>query len=154
MDHKPADTESNFTTTGTEEISMPTESENVDLQLKKLQAEMLTHQLAEIAAKKAYQKFTHEQVETALTSNNLAKKQREANCNHLKGGIDMQGLNGQGNGQFHAVIKHRMSNGDIHIMCQRCIKHWTPASPDYKTALNYVTDNSMSEGVQFSFRAA
>lgn len=128
--------------------------ENVDLRLKRLQAEMLEHQLAEITAKRKQQEFSHDQVESALSANRIAKKQREDNCNHRKGGIDMGGINGRGNDTFFAVIHHRMSNGDVHIFCQRCIKHWTPASPDYKEALNYVTDNTMSEGVQFSFRAA
>lgn len=48
------------------------------------------------------------------------------NCTHRKGGIDMQGLMGNGDDTDYAVWKIRWFDGKMWIRCLRCAKTWKP----------------------------
>lgn len=106
-------------------------------------------------------------------------------CSHKKGGMasarDMRVLTTGGNGQYYAVVKHQMINGDVWVRCQRCSKTWSPpikerfyfdksgkempmhlgefsqakyeaAIIEYERAVQFETNNSMSTSVVCRFQ--
>lgn len=93
---------------------------------------------------------------------------------------DMHVLTQGGDDNKYAVIKHQMINGDIWIRCQRCGRTWNPpveinfyfdaqgfsvapkdgtfdkirfdrAEYEYRQAISFLTNNSMSSSVQCRF---
>ncbi len=100
-----------------------------------------------------------------------SEKASQAHCNHKKGGNGAQGfVGGQGDDSQYAVLKHRMSNGDVWVRCLRCGKTWKPpiesdftvkgkmdreafeaAKKDYETAVAFTTRNQMSGSIIFNF---
>jgi hypothetical protein len=50
----------------------------------------------------------------------------QAACSHKKGGVGMDGLNGQGNDAEYAVVKLTFFTGEMLVRCLRCSKTWKP----------------------------
>jgi len=94
-------------------------------------------------------------------------------CSHRKGGLItnvlstaaiVKGLN-NGHSAQYSVLKHQMMNGDIYVNCLRCGKKWKKpirdsfkkeqdylvALAEYKTAVNFPTNNTMSTSIQCRF---
>lgn len=130
---------------------MPSQLDELKAKREILELELLEHQINELQGNKARKKIAHEQVEHDLADAKTREKVRQDRCNHRKGGRDLDGIHGNGNSADYSVIKHRFANGDIHVFCQRCIKHWEPGTPGYAEAVALPTDNTMSEAVQFRF---
>ena len=57
------------------------------------------------------------------------------NCTHRKGGIDMQGLMGNGDDTDFAVWKIRWFDGKMWVRCLRCAKTWKPVRMEAFTKL-------------------
>lgn len=101
-----------------------------------------------------------------IAAQNQSAKQRQARCNHRKGGSGYDAImNGQGDDSQYAVYMHMFCNGDIYVRCLRCGKDWRPpvkewydthemyldAYNEYQKALNFQTRNSMSTSYVFRF---
>jgi hypothetical protein len=101
-----------------------------------------------------------------LKQNNATDASSQTRCNHRKGGNELTGyIGGQGDSSQYAVIKHTFANGDQWIRCTRCSKTWKPpvesqfitkesyyeALAEYKTAVNFPTQNKPSTAVVFQF---
>lgn len=81
-------------------------------------------------------------------------------CTHTKGG-NYPRRNWIYEGNDHcgnrSVAKHRLPMGGIFVVCTRCGKEWhppeigRPATEGWEQAVNFHTDNEMSESVQFVF---
>lgn len=131
---------------------MPTVKEQLDavqLEIDQLNLEKLRHDVANLRATKEKAAFNHEQVESDLADARNRAASRQTHCNHRKGGQGMNGLNGQGNDPQYAIAKHRLPFGDVLVLCMRCQKEWKVGTPGYKEALDFPTDNSMTESSQF-----
>jgi hypothetical protein len=117
----------------------------------KKQSEWIAIQLAEYERRKASQQknFKARGECLKLIENYETKKQEK--CSHQKGGEGPKKStgwdSGRGDSQDYAVIKHRYSNGDIHVHCLRCGKRWTPGIEGYKDALNFYTRNVTSTDI-------
>src|SRR5579859_3462648 len=62
-----------------------------------------------------------------IGAQNAAAKQRQARCNHRKGGSGYRAImDGQGDDSQYAVYMHMFCNGDIYVRCLRCGKDWRP----------------------------
>lgn len=95
--------------------------------------------------------------------------QREASqraCNHRKGGQGAEGLiRGQGTSAMYSVIKHRLPNNRLWVLCTRCFKEWHPAhididngvvvnyaaTPGWEEAVSFPSDNTPSGSSSFLF---
>lgn len=131
---------------------MPTVKEQLDavqLEIEQLNLEKLRHDVATLRAVKEKAVFNHAQVETDLADARNRQKSRQDFCNHRKGGMGMDGLNGRGIDHNYAVARHRLPLGEVLILCMRCQKEWKPGTPGYEKALDFPTDNTMTESSQF-----
>lgn len=138
------------------------EERQVDLKRKALQAEreeleleVLRDQVAKLHAQKEQKKMSHAQVETALQDFQVQQERGFAECNHRKGGKNLEGARGRGTDDKYAVIRHQLPFGQWMVLCTRCHKVWLPPDiaermgrkpdPDgYKEALEWNTDNEPS----------
>lgn len=130
--------------------TLVTEREKLNLEREKLELEVLRSQVRKLRETSDRQAIAHAQVEEGLADYNNKQKQRQDACNHMKGGVDLQGLSGRGDAASdYAIILHQHALGDIHAICQRCIKQWTPKDPGYQEIVNKPSKNTMSAGVIF-----
>jgi len=122
------------------------------------------------------QDLRNQQIEMAkyngrcLTSADRHHAHEQATCTHKKAGTirDLKHPRAEflrGNGLQYAVLKHKFSHGDIWVRCLRCGKWWKPpirsqykldrdfwrAMFDYEEAVNFPTNNIMSESIQLRF---
>lgn len=119
------------------------------LEKERLELEQLREQVAKMKDERARKVQSHEQIERDLTDFANRQKQAQEYCNHRKGGRGIEGLQGRGSDANYAIVHHRLPFGDIAVMCLRCQKIWRQGDPGYKDALQFPTDNEMSEAAQF-----
>lgn len=105
-----------------------------------------------------------------LAANKANANNEMSICTHRKGGKGLEAVKGggKGNDPKFAVIKHRLPNGDVAVLCQRCPMIWlAPVQPkktakmtqqefqaaaakyktdlrEYRAALEFQTDNEES----------
>jgi len=144
----------------------------------------LEARIAERSMHELQQKEDREAQGRTFAQQNANDKYHQSICTHKKGGVvserDMQALRAGGNGEQHAVLKHRMINGDVWVRCLRCGRTWNPpvaknfffdtkgrqvapkdglfdqakfqvAQQEYVRAVQFNTNNSMSASVQCRF---
>ena len=122
---------------------------------------LLQYQVNAMKTKLETQQAHHTQVEKDLSETQRQVVLRQMRCSHRKGGMDMAAIYDGGNDQYFSVIKHRLPNGELFILCTRCLKEWRRPLPEsldyakllaeYQTAIQMPTDNKMSGAAQFGF---
>lgn len=139
----------------------------LELEQKQLQLEIMRDQVAAIKSKKA---AIAEQNRIKIMSTQQFLAQRKAtqeHCNHRKGGANAQAvIQGEGDSDKYAVVKHKLPNNRWWVICQRCLKEWhpanpwnieggelqpLPATPGWEEAIRFNTDNTPSESSIFQF---
>lgn len=134
------------------------EHARIDLQLKRLNLELVTEQLQTLQHQKEAKRLKLQQQERDIRETNAQKELRQARCRHKKGGRNKEGLD-RGNSADYAVIQNTFPAGNVEVMCQRCHKEWRvpllelkATNPDlylkqlreYRIALEWPTDNEPS----------
>lgn len=157
------------------------EAAALDLEARKLELEYkkqeMEYRAIDMKIKKDQLAKLEAQYNTAINnarSRNLATLQflanREANqkrCNHRKGGRGPDAvMRGIGDDSNRSIIHHKLPDGGIMVLCQRCGKEWYPArkwnSEDgilrpiaatlgWEEAVQWNTDNSPSGSSTFLF---
>lgn len=136
-----------------EQLSL--EERKAELEFKQLQIKLMKHQLAEIESKEKQKQLSHEQVESGLKDFQAQQERGFAECNHRKGGKNLEGARGRGTDDKYAIIRHQLPFGQWMVLCTRCHKVWLPPEiaermgqkPDseaYKAAMEWNTDNEPS----------
>ena len=131
-----------------------TELEKIRIEKEKLELENLSFQVeneknrrAEKAQRSIIQELTQKGEEAA-------RQRRQAQCNHRKGGINVEGLiSGRGNDERFSVNKQTVPDGTTYVLCTRCGKEWWPKDKEYVTAMNWPTDNIPSQSITFNVHA-
>lgn len=126
-----------------------------DEELSKLDIELKTKLHEELLVLISKTKEEHESKQRNFKVRGEALRQVSDNkrvsaerCNHRKGGNGVIAIvQGRGDTNQYAVIKHRHRNGDTHIHCLRCPKVWMPGDSEYYKALNFDTRNVTSTDV-------
>jgi len=126
------------------EQSRKEELDQLRLERERLELEQLRHEVAELQSKRERKAMAHSQVEHDLKDFEDNQRRRQENCNHRKGGKNLEGVQGRGTDPMYAVIQHQLPFGDWIVICQRCQKIWKKGDADYKEAINFQTDNSPS----------
>lgn len=142
------------------------EEKRLAVEFQKAQLEDMRERLDERGLKRDLSRqrsLTNGQTLKQLKDNDEKVQKR---CNHHKGGNGMSGyINGQGDDPQYAVIKHKITNGDLWIRCMRCGKTWKPPLPsehktteefqqaqlEYQAAMNFPTRNVTSSSIVFQF---
>jgi hypothetical protein len=142
------------------------EEKRLEVQFKRANLQDMDERLKERELKredKRQKSITNGQTLKALAEGTL---QAQLRCNHHKGGDGAEGvIGGRGNSPQYAVLKHKFANGDMWVRCLRCGKTWKPpvksehktdatynsAMTEYRTALEFPTQNKSSAGVVFGF---
>jgi hypothetical protein len=130
----------------------------IRIEKEKIEAQLLSFQLEELKLRQVRRSSSHLQVEKDLGDMIRNFALRQGNCNHRKGGRGLSGVQGKGTDSDYAIIKHQMPNGDWHVFCTRCSKHWQPTDADaklkggYFEALDWPTDNTPSGSSMFTFQ--
>jgi hypothetical protein len=132
-------------------------------ELEQLQLEETRYKIRDLRSNESMRKTRARAVESSLRADAERTAAMQARCVHKKGGKGVEMMY-RGNDSNYAVIKHQLPHGPIIVVCQRCIKLWTPPDPaliakgatvemrrlyakqqkEYQEALNYPTDNEMS----------
>jgi hypothetical protein len=132
-------------------------------ELEQLQLEETRYKIRDLRNAEDTRRTRARAVESSLRSDGERTAIMQAQCVHRKGGKGVEMIY-RGNDSNYAVIKHQLPHGPIIVICQRCIKLWTPPDPvlnakgatvemrrlyakqlkEYHEALNYPTDNEMS----------
>lgn len=137
--------------------------EKLLLEQQQLELEDTREQVEERKRKRAEKKRTRELQEATLAQQWRDRFATMRECNHKKGGKGVNAVvHGQGNDSNYAVVKHQYGNGQVWILCQRCLAEWRPGDTaathptgiGYREALAFPTDNEMSTSVQFQFHKA
>ena len=115
-----------------------------ELEMKKLVAEVEQMEIDSLR-KHTSRENTEKQLEEARLSLQL----RQANCNHRKGGLGVDGFMGKGQDANYAIHKHTYPWGDTWVNCLRCGKEWKPGDPEYAMAMALPTDNPPSGGAMW-----
>jgi hypothetical protein len=102
------------------------ETRKLDLEFRKLQLQTLQN---DVDSRKM-EEFNRLERSRA-NGVTIADQQRteaafQAGCSHKKGGVGMDGLNGQGNDAEYAVAKLTWFTGEMLVRCLRCSKTWKP----------------------------
>lgn len=134
------------------------ESAAIELQMKRVQLELQTEQLAQLLQAKESRREKLAAQCRDIAENERQRVVREANCKHKKGGRNKAGLD-RGTDSNYAVIQHTMPVGEVIVICQRCgaiwgnppiaLKRSDPeayqiAARNYRRALEWPTDNEPS----------
>lgn len=131
-----------------------------DIAQKRYQGQLAVRQIEEFQMKDAEKrdKFYSRGRELQKTQHDHALQQQ--NCSHRKGGRGLEAMLKGGNASDYALIKHLLPTNEWWARCQRCGQTWRPpheedfdlksaagraafeqAKVDYKTALDWPTDN-------------
>ncbi|HEX3682208.1 MAG TPA: hypothetical protein VHU83_06665 [Bryobacteraceae bacterium] len=128
------------------------ERERLELEREHLELEELRERVNVLKSRKAIQQQAHAQVERDLRDFDAQQKARQRTCTHMKGGLDVQGVKGNGTDSAnYSIIKHRMPHGKIMLLCTRCQLMKMPGDPGYDEMFRLPTKNTMSESAQFTF---
>jgi hypothetical protein len=134
------------------------ESNEVDLEMRRVQLALQKEQLAEINERKERRRAKLEKQAADIEANRRNRAQRQASCKHKKGGRNRPGL-ARGTDANYAVVVNTMPTGEVIVICQRCAKKWEaptaelkrsdPAAfaiqmAEYRRALEFPTDNEPS----------
>jgi len=132
----------------------------VELETKELNLEVLRDNVKHIRARQERQQMSHAQVESALKEFVESQERGFLQCNHRKGGKNLEGARGRGTDDKYAIIRHQLPIGDLAVICTRCHKVWLPtvlclllgikADPEaYRQACEWPTDNEDSGSALF-----
>jgi len=122
-----------------------------EVRLKKEELELikLEDEVKKLEAHRAQFLENRKQTEETLAESKRKKLEQQELCNHRKGGMDLEGIAGNGSHAYHAIAKHQLGDGRVMVLCLRCQKIWMPGDEDYKEMLRAQTDNVMSTSAQF-----
>src|ERR1035437_671770 len=104
-------------------MAKPTEAELDRLELedrelaverKRLEIEIMRDQVAKIHAKRDQQKLSHAQVEDSLRDFQEQQERGFLECNHRKGGKNLEGARGRGTDDKYAIIRHQLPRSEEH----------------------------------------
>lgn len=116
-----------------EKIQKLSELEQTELELKQLELEERKLNLINLRQNIDQRKMYDEQQraiyrDRGVVLNDKARTEHmtQAACTHKKGGIGMDGLNGQGDDNEYAVWKIRWFDGKMWVRCLRCSQTWKP----------------------------
>lgn len=124
-----------------------------ELRLKKeqLELEALEQTVENERTRRETKRQQAERQEATQRDFELNRKRRQAQCNHRKGGLNVEGLvQGQGADALFAVNKQTHLDGRVWVLCTRCGKEWWPGDEGYRDAMTYPTDNIPSQSVTFN----
>ena len=145
------------------------ELEALMLEEKRLDLEIKRDSVSKI---KAARQNALDQARAKMIATKQFLAQREASqraCNHRKGGQGAEGLiRGQGTSAMYSVVKHRLPNNKLWVLCTRCFKEWHPsrfdidngvvvhfpATPGWEDAVAFPSDNTPSGSSSFLFETA
>jgi hypothetical protein len=141
--------------TSTKQDKLDAEVAKLEFELKQKMHQDFVERIAQLKRETEQQQHnfkTRGESFRQMEENNLERAER---CNHLKGGYGIKAIvNGTGDSNQYAVIKHTHRNGDTHIHCLRCPKVWMPGDPEYYRALNFHTNNVPSTDVLVATKLA
>ena len=104
-------------------VSVDEELKALELEEKKLRVKQLKRDISRMEAQDAQRAAAAESQQRSLDDANEQILRTQKMCLHRKGGKGLPGiLNGQDSN--YAVNHHTYPNGDVGIVCQRCIKWW------------------------------
>jgi len=142
-------------------------ADEVELEYKRLQVEVMREQMQERSDQKMRKQIRREQALAEQKKGEEERLRRQRVCKHRKGGRDNKFA--AGNDQNYSVITNTYPTGQICVSCTRCGKEvWRPdlalkkSDPEkYKAMMaefrewvNYPTDNTPSGGKVFEITAA
>lgn len=126
------------------------EYEAISLEMAQLELEEKRFRVADMKQKKAVSESKTKRTEQELQSTIANEKRKQANCNHRKGGFNVEGLiSGQGEDSKYAVNKNTYPDKRTVVMCTRCFREWYPGDVGYEEAYRWPTDNQPSASVTF-----
>jgi hypothetical protein len=141
--------------------------DELDREFQELQKADLQDQIHERQQKRVARQQRFSDHGVALASEEGQWKQKQARCNHRKGGDGPKGvIGGKGTDSQYSVIKHVFANGDLWVFCTRCKKAWKPpvlsafkgkpeeykkAMEEYQEACNFPTRNQTSTSYTFKW---
>lgn len=133
------------------------EAEEIELEYKRLQIEMLRGQIKDRDEVKARIQANRQRQIEDFTKAEKERLHRQRVCKHRKGGRDNKFANG--NDQNYSIVTNTYPTGTICIMCTRCGKEvWKPEAKlkkedpkryeemmaEFKVWANFPTDNTPS----------
>lgn len=139
------------------------EKPTVQQELADLHLEKARFEVSNLRSEENMRKVRARAVQSSLDAQAKREADVAAYCAHKKGGKGLEMLH-RGNDHNYAVVKHQLPHGPIIVVCQRCPKVWAPPDPaliargastedrkeyarlsaEYRTALDFPTDNEMS----------
>lgn len=100
-------------------------AEEVELEFKRLQVELMRDQIAAREAQKEYSRVKIEKMVADMKAAEREMQHRQRVCAHRKGGKNNQFA--KGNDQNRSIVQNTYPMGEISIMCSRCFKTvWRP----------------------------
>lgn len=130
-------------------MTIKEELDALRLEKEKLELEDLRNKVEAVRKQKEASRLAAEQQENSIKESMRLEKQRQAICNHRKGGMGLEGMV-SGNDTNYAVIKHQLPNGEHIVLCTRCCKLWSKKDADFNVALSFPTDNQASGSTLFA----
>jgi hypothetical protein len=133
------------------------EAEEVELEFKRLQIEMMRGQIDDVNNKKLRSAEQRERAQIEFKKGQAIIAHKQRTCQHRKGGRDNRFA--KGNDQNYSVITNTYPCGEVCISCTRCSKEvWRPdrklkktdpelyatMMAEFKKWSDYPTDNTPS----------
>lgn len=143
----------------------------IELESKEAQLDLMQHQNAQFKMKQSEVKDRYTSRGRELKKTQRDQEIQQNNCTHRKGGRGAEGFLKGGTDAQYAVIRHLLPWNEWFQRCQRCGKTWKPphrvdypetpqghkdyetALNEYKTALNWPSDNIPSTSITFQFHS-
>jgi hypothetical protein len=126
------------------------ETHKLLLEKEQLELEVLRENVRKMKESRDRRAASHTQVEADLADFQRNQEMGFKQCNHHKGGKDIEGIRGNGTDSQYSIVRHQLPLGDWMIICLRCHKQWLKGDPEYREALRWPTDNSPSGSCLFT----